>query len=541
MHVMTASEAAQLIRSGDTVGICGVLSLTVPETVLRAIGQRFQAEGSPRDLTIVSPSRPGWDATQPSGIEHFGYPGMTRRLITSAFNNKLSPRIVTLSQRGEIATYSLPMGTLFRWLREVAAGSPGLLTEVGIGTYLDPGIHADTDARVNLLSAPLDLVSRIEIDGRPCLLYRSLPINVAVIRGTVADTQGNISLTGEPVNAGVRHLAMAAHNSGGIVIAQVKHITQSGTLNPRLVEVPGIWVDVIVVDSTSPQSCLPYEPAFVGETRSPILPVSPLPLDERKVILRRATQELRQNDVLNLGYGIPNELAGLAQEEGFADQVTFTIEHGAIGGLPGPEVIFGAHYNPEAIIDQSDMFSFYEGGGLDATLLGFAEVDATGSVNNGRFNNNLRGPGGMINILHRTRTILFCGTLTAGGLHIGIHNDPEICVEILHEGRFAKFVEKIQEIDFSGPEAVRKGQRVLFITERAVFRLTELGLCLDEVAPGISVESDIRPVVKFDFSVNPHLRHMDASLFQKHKRMIRLPSNELKQLRMRERNGGTRE
>lgn len=523
MQIMNAAEAAKLVQSGDTVGVCGVLSLTNPETIFRALGKRFQVSGQPSELTIVAPSRPGWDPAKPSGIEHFGEPGMVKRLITSAFTYKMAPRIVEMSLNNQIATYSLPMGVLFRWLREVAAGSPGLITEVGVGTYIDPASGSDVDSRVCAESEPLGMVDRIEIDEKPYLLYRSFPIDVAIIRGTIADSHGNISVEGEVVNSGVRHLAMAAKASGGIVIAQVKHLTEVGKIHPRLVEVPGIMVDAVVVDPGSNQSCLPYEPAFVGEVLVPDPPLPPPPIGPRKVILRRAAMELREGDILNLGYGMPNELAALAQEEGFADQITLTIEHGSIGGLPGPHAVFGASYNPEAILDQTDMFTFYDGGGLDATLLGFAQVDRHGNVCNGRFAGSIRGPGGMINILNRTPTVLFCGTMTAGGLEIKISGQENSTkLHIAQEGRFRKFLQKIEEVDFSGSEAIRKGQQVLFITERAVFRISDTGMELVEIAPGVDIDQHIRAVVDFDFSVGPKLKQMDADLFNTQSREYRL-------------------
>ena len=530
MRALSPADAADLIRDGDTVAVCGVVSLSVPEAILKALERRFLHAGKPTNLTVIGASRPGWDPNVVTGIEHFGHAGLTRRLITSTFNDRTGAKIVELSLNNQISTYFLPMGTLFRWLREVAAGSPGLLTEVGLDSYLDPTVGESGDPRAHPDAAPLDIVQRLEIGGQPCLLYKRVPIDVAIIRGTVADTHGNISVAGEPVNAGVRHLAMAAHNSDGLVIAQVKHLTEAGTLHPRLVEVPGIWVDVVVVDSGSQQSCLDhYEPAFVGDTRLPDPPLSPPPLGARKIILRRVAEELRAGEVLNLGYGIPNQLAALAHEEGFADQVIFTVEQGVIGGLPGPQEVFGAHYNPEAIIDQSDMFSFYDGGGLDVAILGFAQVDARGNVCNSRFGGRLRGPGGMLNILHRTPTILFCGTITAGGLEVGTRLDTtgsrsQPSLEIAKEGRFHKFVKRVENLDFSGQAALSKQQRVLFITERAVFRLAKEGLVLDEIAPGIDIDRDIRPVVEFDFLLNPSLQVMDFDLFTSAKRHYRLAS-----------------
>lgn len=519
-----AREAVELIASGDTVAISGNVSLVVPEMVLRALGERFRQTGRPRDLVLIMPTRAGWKPDPPTGLEHLAQPGLVRRVITSTFSGRDSPKWTRMAIEGEYEAYSFPMGTLFRLLRECAAGSPGFLTRVGLNTYADPGALPEAgDMRINSKTLSQDLVRRIDLDGETYLFYRTFPINTAIIRGTVADPDGNISLAGEPVSVGVKWMAMAAHNSGGKVIAQVKYMTDRGTIHPRMVEVPGILVDAVVVDPQSIQTQIgDYEPALTGEVRTPCPPIPPLPFSHEKVILRRAAMELERGDIVNLGVGIGTHLPALAIEEGFLDDIVFSLEHGGVGGIPAMGTpdrtgAFGAHYNPTAIIDSLDVFDFYHGGGLDITFLGFAQVDAQGNVNVSWFSGNLRAPGGFLDITYRTRKLVFCGTLTAGRLKVevapwrGAGDSPR--VHIVEEGRVRKFIPKVEQVNLHGPTAVAKGQRVVIVTERGVFLVKARGLELIEIAPGINIDQHIRAFVGFDFAVSPNLREMDYRLF----------------------------
>jgi propionate CoA-transferase len=516
---VTVEEAARLVPSGVTLALGGLISLAVPEAILRALGERFQATGDPGSLTLLAPNRPGWKSEPATGLEHFAQPGMVRRVITSTFSRRDSPRFVDMAVNGGFEAYSYPMGCLYRMIRETAAGSPGFLTQVGLNTYADPAAKDAGTARVNAATPEAEFVRRLEVDGEPYLFYRSMPVDVAIIRGTVADPDGNISMAGEPVSIGMKYLAMAARNSGGKVIAQVKYLTERGSLHPRMVEVPGMLVDAVVVDPDSIQTQLgDYDPALSGELRNPHLPLPPLPFDIRKIITRRALLDIQRGNIVNLGVGIGTGIPSVAREEGVADHMTFSLEHGAIGGIPAMgspanSGAFGAHYNPDAIVDSTEIFDFYHGGGLDVTVLGFAEIDREGNVNVGWFGGNLRGPGGFLDIAHCTRTVLFCGTLTAGGLDVAIHAHAGARMSITREGRNRKFVERVEQINFHGPSAAAKGQRVLVVTERAVFQVRERGLELIEIAPGIDVARDIRPVVDFTFAVSPALREMDPRLF----------------------------
>lgn len=518
--VITAKAAAGMVDSGATVVLGGLISLAVPEVVLRSLGARFAETGLPRDLTLLAPNRPGWRADPPTGLEHFAQAGMVRRVITSTFSTRDSPRFADMAIKGGFEAYSYPMGCLFRMIRECAGGSPGFITEVGLNTYVDPAAVDAGSPRVNAATPESGLVRRMEVDGKPYLFYKTMPVDVAIIRGTVADPDGNISLEGEPVSIGVKHMAMAARSSGGKVIAVVKYLAERGVLHPRMVEVPGMLVDAVVVDPEGIQSQIgDYDPALSGQIRNPQVDLPFLPFDIRKVITRRALMEIGVGQVVNLGVGIGTGIPAVAREEGVLQDITFSLEHGAVGGIPAMGTpknsgAFGAHYNPDSIMDSTETFDFYHGGGLDVTVLGFAEIDRQGSVNVGWFSGNLRGPGGFVDIAHKTRTVLFCGTLTAGGLDVRIDQGPEPVLSIVKEGRNRKFVERVGQVNFHGPTGSAKGQRVLIITERAVFRVTGGGLELVEIAPGLDVDRDIRPALDCSFSVSADLRQMDRRLFR---------------------------
>lgn len=516
---ITAAQAAAAVPSGSTVVLGGMVSMAVPEAVLKALGERFEAESAPRDLTLFIPNRQGWKAEPKTGLEHLAHEGMVKRVITATFSHRDSPRFVDLVSSGKVQAYSFPMGCLFKVLREQAAGSPGFLTEVGMNTYADPGATDAGRPEVNAQTPPTDLVRRMEVDGRPYLFYRTFPVHVAVIRGTAADPQGNISMEGEPVDVGVKYQAMAARNSGGLVIAVVKHQVLSGTINPRLVAVPGIWVDHVVVDPDAIQTQLGgHDPTLTGQLRTVNPRLEPLPLDVRKIVARRATMELQPDDVINLGVGMASGIPAVVQEQGKTGLYHFSTEHGGLGGMPAlgsPKKTgaFGAHFNPDCILDSTEVFDFYHGGGLDVAGLGFAEVRADGSVNVGDFQGNLRGPGGFVDIAHRAKKVLFCGELTAGQSDIRIVQEPQAGLRIERDGRHHKFLPQIRQVNFHGPTAVQKGQIVLYITERAVFRLTADGLELIEIAPGVEVGA-VQAAIRFKFAISPQLKPMDASLFR---------------------------
>ncbi|GAB7389089.1 acyl CoA:acetate/3-ketoacid CoA transferase [Bacillaceae bacterium] len=507
--VTSCADAVQRIPNGATVTIGGLISVLCPEKVLLELEKRYLTTGEPRDLTVITPVRVGWSPQESTGLEHVAHPGMLKRLISGSFNVKESPRLTKMIRENEIEAYGFSMGTIFHWIRAIAAGQPGLVTKVGLHTYVDPRYDG---GRLNSRSRD-DLVQLIDIQGEEHLFYPATPIHVAIIRGTTADESGNITLEKEPVTLGGLEMAMAAKASGGYVIAQVKRVVANGTLHPRDVAIPGMLVDAVVVDPQQKQSLLPSEdPSWTGEVKVPLRQVfRPLPLDAKKVILRRAAKELRPGDVVNLGVGIPVGLPQLAIEEGFFDDITFSLEHGAIGGVPMGEEVFGAHINPTSIISSPQVFDFYHCGGLSATLLGFAQIDRFGNVNVSLFNGVFRGSGGFIDITHKTKKILFCGTFTSGGLKVEIKDGR---LHIANEGRHKKFIPDVEQITFNAKMGLQKKQEVLYITERAVFRLEKQGLCLVEVAPGVDVEKDILSHIAFEVTLSPDLKEMDADLFR---------------------------
>lgn len=512
--ILAAEEAARLIRSGAVVTVSSSAAQLVPDKVLGAIEARFLASGEPRDLTVVFPVAVG-DSFGTPGLDHLAHPGLIRRLIGGSYVNAPAsappPRISAMIQADQVEAYNLPLGVLMHLHRDIAAGKPGTVTQIGLGTFVDP---RDQGGRMNGVTPP-DLVEVVQLLGREWLLYRAFPIDVAIIRGTTADARGNLTLEHEGVVLAVLAQAMAAHNSGGTVIAQVKRVAAAGTLSPHMVKVPGILVDAIVVDPEQRQNTgIAYDPAISGEIRTATYPVEPLALGPEKVIARRALCQLRPGDIVNLGFGISSLVPQVALEEGVFDRLHFTVEQGAIGGLPLTGFAFGASHNPEAIIDSAAQFDLIDGGGVTAGCLSFAEVDDRGNVNVSRLTAQphvLAGAGGFVNIAQGTRKILYCGTLTAGGLDIRVGDGG---IRIVRDGRFPKFVARTQHVTFNGPLAAKQGQEVWYVTERGVFRLTADGLLLTEVAPGVDVEADIQARVGFPLRVAQDLRRMEARLFR---------------------------
>jgi propionate CoA-transferase len=512
--ILTADEAARLIPTGATVTVSSSAAQLVPDKVLAGIEARFLASGEPRNLTVVFPVAVG-DSFGTVGLDHLAHPGLIRRLIGGSYVNgpasKPPPKIYAMIHAEQVEAYNFPLGVLMHLHRDIAARKPGTITHVGLGTFVDP---RDEGGRMNRVTPP-GLVEVIRLHGKEWLLYHGFPINVAIIRGTTADVHGNLTFEHEGVILSVLAQATAAHNCGGTVIAQVKRVAAAGTLHPHMVKVPGVLVDALVVDPEQRMNTgIAYDPAISGEIRTAGYPVEPLPLGPEKLIARRALLELRPGDIVNLGFGISSLVATIAFEEEVFDELRFTVEQGAVGGLPLTGFAFGASHNPEAIIDSAAQFDLIDGGGVTAGCLSFAEVDGQGNVNVSRLTAQphvLAGAGGFINISQSTRRIIYCGTLTAGGPEVQVEGGE---VRIVREGRFAKFVSRTQHVTFNGPLAARAGQEVCYITERGVFRLTGEGPVLTEVAPGIDVEKDIQARIGFPLRVAPDLQPMDPRLFR---------------------------
>jgi propionate CoA-transferase len=486
-RVVGADEAVAAIPAGATVAVGGFVGAGHPEALTAALERRFLATGTPRDLTLVYAAGQGDRGSR--GLNHLAHRGLLRRVIGGHWN--LAPRLGQLALAGEIEAYNLPQGVISVLLREIAAGRPGVFTRVGLETFVDPR-HGG--GRLNARTTE-PLVERVEIDGETMLRYRSFPVNVALIRATAADRRGNLSFEREGLIGEVLPIAQAAHNRGGIVIAQVERVIE-GVADPKAVRVPGLLVDLVVVAEAS-EHAQTFGAAFDADFVSaggPVAAPEPVQIPERRVIASRALREIRNGDVVNLGIGLPEAVAALAAERGRLGEFTLTVESGPTGGLPAGGLSFGCSRRPEAIIDQPAQFDFYDGGGLDVAVLGAAEVGEDGSVNVSLLGDRFAGAGGFINIAQSARRLVFCCPFRADGLAVGIDGGR---LRITRDGAIPKFVRRVKQVCFHGPSASARGQQVLYVTERAVFTLGADGLRLSEVAPGIDPARDLWPGLDF--------------------------------------------
>lgn len=504
IKILGADEAVALIPDGATLAYSGFGPLAHPEQLSAAIERRFLATGKPEGLTVVFAA--GQGGAEDNGISHLGHLGLIKRAIGGHYGR--SPSLMRMAVEGGCEAYNLPQGVIAQLSREAAAKRPGLLTSVGLGTFVDPRREG---GKLNQNTRE-DLVQVMEIAGQEWLFYRTPPINVALVRGTYADEWGNISLEKEAVFTEALATAQAAHNAGGVVLAQVEKMVPAGSLHPQKVKIPGILVDAVVVDPEQRQTRgTQFNPAFTGDARVHLAALEPMALTERKVIARRAAQELKPGMVVNLGIGMPEGVGAVAAEHRRSTEFTLTLECGIIGGVPQSGDNFGTALNPLAIIEQTAQFDFYAGGGLDLACLGLAEADEHGNINVSRFGPTIAGCGGFIDISQNAREVIFCGTFTAGGLKTEVGDGR---LRIVQEGRQPKFVQRVEQVTFSGDYARKKGQRVLYVTERAVFEMRPEGLTLTELAPGVNLEREVLALMQFRPHLAPDLRHMDQALFQ---------------------------
>lgn len=502
--VVGAREAVSVIRDGDVIASSGYGGHGVAEEILVALEQRFIDEASPRDLTLVWAGGQGDMADR--GLNHLGHVGLLKRTIGGHYG--LVPKIAALAVDERIEAYNLPEGVLVHLYRNIASGAPGILSTIGIGTFVDPRIEG---GKLNK-STVEDIVEVTKRGDDTWLFYRGFPIDVAVIRGTTADPFGNMTIEREAVTLETLDLAMAARASGGYVICQVERVAEAGSLDSRDVQVPGILVDAIVVaqsDRHQQTWDTGYDPAMSGEIRIPVETLKPLPIDARTVVARRAAVELEADAVVNIGVGLPELIGRVAGDERIQDLVTFTIDTGVIGGIPLSGFAFGGAVNREAVIDHASAFDFIDGGGLDTVFLGMGECDGTGNVNVSRFGKRIAGCGGAINLTQRTQNVVFLTPFSSGGLDASIENGH---LSINKEGRFSKFVEEVGQITFSAKVANERGQNITFITERCVFRLGPSGLVLTEIAPGVDLQREILGLLPFEPKVDGPTP-MDSALF----------------------------
>ena len=503
--VHTLDEAMALVRSGDTIATSGFVGCGTPDALLEGLARRFRETGEPAGLTLYFAAGQGDGGER--GLNRLAVPGLLKRVVGGHWG--LIPKVAALAVSGEIEGWNLPQGVVSRLYRDIAAGLPGTVSRIGLHTFVDPRSEG---GRVNTRSTE-DLVEVISLGGEELLFYHARPIDVALLRGTSADELGNVSMEREALTLDNLAMASAARNSGGRVIVQVERIVQAGSLNPRLVKIPHILVDAVVLappELHGQTYATPFNPGYAHEVRIPLSMIPPMPMSERKVTARRAAFELPDGGVVNLGIGMPDGVSSVAAEERVIDRITLTAEPGVIGGMPAAGGDFGAALNPDALIDQNQQFDFYQGGGLDLTVLGLAEVDRAGNVNVSRFGPRLTGAGGFIDISQTARTVVFVGTFTAGGLSVDIADGA---LRVRTEGAHRKLVEQVEQVTFNGRYAASLGQQVLYVTERAVFRATEAGLALVEIAPGIDLERDV--LARMDFEpIIDELALMDPRIFR---------------------------
>jgi propionate CoA-transferase len=511
--IVPLERVGELVPDGAVVTVSSSSGLGCPDATLRAIGEHYAKSGTPRGITSIHPIAAG-DMYGIPGIDHLAQPGLLKRVFAGSYpsgpSSMPSPKIWQMIIENQVEAYNIPSGILYHMHRESAAGRPGILTKVGMDTFVDPRRQG---ARMNDCTS--EFVRIVDFEGEQWLFFPSLPPNVAIIRATTADEHGNLTMEHEGAYLGAFDQALAARNNRGIVIAQVKRLTEFGTLRPQQVRVPGILVDHIVIDPDQKQTTqTAYNPAISGEVFRPLWDFKPIPWGVDKVIARRAALELCEDDVVNLGFGICALVPRILLDENLHGEVTWVIEQGAVGGMPLLDFAFGCASNADAIVPSPDQFTYFQGGGFDRSCLSFLQVDKEGSVNVSRL--ALRphvtaGCGGFVDITANARSILFCGYFTAGGLDLRLEDGR---LQIAKEGKNKKFIPEVEHVTFSGRRARELRQNVLYITERCVLRLEPEGLTVIEIAPGIDLNRDVLAQSEIALRVSENLKTMEERLFR---------------------------
>lgn len=514
--VLSAKEAVDLIPDGACIATSGFCTVGVPEEIETMIEKKFLSEGSPKNLTLYHAA--GQGTGKEGAVNHFGHEGLIKRVVAGHWN--LAPMLQKLAMENKIEAYNFPQGVISHMFRDAGSGKPVTFSRVGLYTFVDPDIEG---GKLNSKTQE-DLVSKTVLDDQEYLAYKTPKLDFALLRGTYADEAGNVSLEEEGATLEATAIALAAKCNGGKVIVQVKDIVETGTLDPKLVKLAASMVDVVVKTSdvekyhqqTFGTTFLPW---FSGQKRAVLSASEPLPLNNRKIIGRRCALQMKKDQIVNLGIGMPETVAAVLNEEGLGDQMTLTVESGIQGGVPGAGPYFGESFNPEIIIDQDRQFDFYDGGGLDITFLGLAQCDPDGNINVSKFGPRIAGCGGFINISQNTKNVVFCGTFTTGGLKEEIKDGQLV---IIQEGRAKKFVKAIEQITFAARYARQTQQNIMFVTERCVLILTDEGIMLTEVAPGIDYKKDILEQMEFVPLISDDLKVMDPRIFKEEKMNMEL-------------------
>lgn len=503
--IIEAKEAASLIEDNVTVAIGGAgAGHAVPDKILKALGKNYVETGHPKNLLTIHPCGIGDNDSR--GLNHLAHIGLIQTDIGGFWGN--APKLVKLARENKLKGYNFPQGVLSHLMRATASGRPGVITKVGLHTFVDPRIEG---GKINEITTE-DMVEVLSISGEEYLFYKSIPIDVAIIRGTSVDREGNLTMEEEVGFFSMLSMAQAAKVNGGIVIAQVKNI-KSGYCDPGQVKVPGVFIDYVVVDSEQEMTFISkFDPSLVKRD----VPFSPDELELKgikRLVSRRAAMELHNGAFVNLGYGMSDGVPIVAQQEGITDQIIFMIEQGAIAGIPTTGLNFGAMYNPAAILDDGYQFDFFQGGGLDMAFLGFAQIDQHGNINSSRFGNVITGCGGSIDISQNVKKVIYCGSFAVKSEQ----NFTKTGLEIINPGKFKKFVLQVEQVSFSGKYAMEKKQEVIYVTERAVFKLTAEGVMLTEIAPGVDLQKDILDMMDFKPIISPKLKAIDSLIYNENK------------------------
>lgn len=524
VQILSAREAADLINDDDVITVSSSSALGCPDSVLAGIGQRFEETSHPVNLTSLHPIAAG-DMYGVKGIDHIARPGLLRKVIAGSYPSGPSsaepPLIWQMIERDQVEAYNFPSGVIYQMHRTAAAKQPGVFTQVGLDTFIDPRLQG---GRMNG-TTPAAHVETATVAGQEWLFFPSVVPDVAIIRATTADEYGNLTFEDEGSPLGALDLAYAAHNNGGIVIAQVKRVAEAGSLHPQHVKVPGILIDAVVIAEDQLQTTLtPNDPAISGQLRRPLSSLPHIKFSIEKITARRAAQELRAGEIVNLGFGVSALVPHVLVEENQGREVSWVIEQGAVGGIPLLDFAFGCAQNPDAIMPSIDQFTLLQGGGFNRSLLSFLEIDRHGNVNVHHLPKKRHvtaGVGGFADITSSAPEIVFMGAFTAGRRDIAA---GESGLDIRSDGPFTKLVNDVSAVTFSGPRALARGQKVKYITERAVLELTPDGLVVTEIAPGVDLQKDVLDRSEFPLIVSDELRTMDLALFADAPVGLRLPA-----------------